>query len=426
MSAYFRSRTTSDAVTTNVILDNGGLKLPIYSPGVDDNAYDGSLRFNSAENVIELSNDGTWTDTALLSMAKAAETFATLEYLNTRIAEIINSSPASLDTLKELATALGNDANYAATTATALGNRLRVDTSTQNLTSSQKTNARTNLGLATVAATGSYADLTGKPTNLSAFTNDSGYVTGSGVRTQLSAGAGVAYNSSTGVISIGQPVGITDSVAFNTVTANEFISTGTGTPTFRSATNIVLAAAGEVIVDSAMSLKQYSSADLDELVVPPGTVAYDSTIGQLRVWDGSTWSQNTPVFSGDYNDLTNRPVPNYTQADVDSTSMPYGTALPATIVSGTITTTGGAVRLHISGNCIVNTGGNPVIQFQRGTSGIGRNMTLTNNGLDLPFASEWIDIVPSGTYMYSVKVVSGSIGNGTTFNDSVLTIIELK
>ena len=37
--------------------------------------------------------------------------------------------------------------------------------------------ARTNLGLATVAASGAYADLTGKPTNVSAFTNDAGYLT---------------------------------------------------------------------------------------------------------------------------------------------------------------------------------------------------------------------------------------------------------
>ena len=130
--------------------------------------------------------------------------------------------------------------------------------------------------------------------------------------------------------------------------------------------------------------------------------------------------------SGSYNDLTNKPTPNYVQADKASTSMPYGTALPATVVSGTITTTGGPVRLHISGNCTVNTGGAPVIQFQRGTTGVGRNMTLTNNGSNLSFASECIDAVPAGTYTYSVKVVSGSIGNGAIFYDPVLTIIELK
>lgn len=37
--------------------------------------------------------------------------------------------------------------------------------------------ARTNLGLATVAASGAYADLTGKPTAVSTFTNDAGYLT---------------------------------------------------------------------------------------------------------------------------------------------------------------------------------------------------------------------------------------------------------
>jgi len=37
--------------------------------------------------------------------------------------------------------------------------------------------ARTNLGLATVASTGAYSDLTGAPTNVSAFTNDAGYLT---------------------------------------------------------------------------------------------------------------------------------------------------------------------------------------------------------------------------------------------------------
>ena len=37
--------------------------------------------------------------------------------------------------------------------------------------------ARTNLGLATIASTGAYSDLSGAPTNVSAFTNDAGYLT---------------------------------------------------------------------------------------------------------------------------------------------------------------------------------------------------------------------------------------------------------
>lgn len=61
-------------------------------------------------------------------------------------AEILGAGvPAALDTLDELAAALADDANYAASTATALANRLRVDTAAQGLTATEKTNGQTNL-----------------------------------------------------------------------------------------------------------------------------------------------------------------------------------------------------------------------------------------------------------------------------------------
>jgi hypothetical protein len=53
--------------------------------------------------------------------------------------------PAALDTLDELAAALGDDSNFATTITTALGNRLRVDTAAQGLDATQKSNARTNI-----------------------------------------------------------------------------------------------------------------------------------------------------------------------------------------------------------------------------------------------------------------------------------------
>lgn len=59
--------------------------------------------------------------------------------------EILNGAPAALDTLEELATALGDDANFAATVTAALGNRVRTDTNAQGLTLVQKGNARTNI-----------------------------------------------------------------------------------------------------------------------------------------------------------------------------------------------------------------------------------------------------------------------------------------
>lgn len=55
--------------------------------------------------------------------------------------------PGALDTLDELAAALGDDANFASTITTGLSNRLRVDVATQGLTTTQQTNGQTNLNV---------------------------------------------------------------------------------------------------------------------------------------------------------------------------------------------------------------------------------------------------------------------------------------
>ena len=78
--------------------------------------------------------------------------YATESYVTTSISNLVASAPATLDTLNELATALGNDPNFATTISTALGNRLRVDISTQGLNSTQQANGRTNLGATTVGS----------------------------------------------------------------------------------------------------------------------------------------------------------------------------------------------------------------------------------------------------------------------------------
>src|SRR6056300_437003 len=106
--------------------------------------------------------------------------YATTSYVDSEVAGIVDTAPEALNTLNELAAALGDDANFATTTSTALGNRLRVDTNAQGLTATQKTNAKTNLGLSTVASTGAYGDLSGLPTiptNNNELTNGAGYIT---------------------------------------------------------------------------------------------------------------------------------------------------------------------------------------------------------------------------------------------------------
>lgn len=78
--------------------------------------------------------------------------------INSEIAAALNAAidgaPGALDTLNELAAAIGDDANFAATVTTALGNRVRVDTAAQGLTGTQQSNARTNIGAVAAADVG--------------------------------------------------------------------------------------------------------------------------------------------------------------------------------------------------------------------------------------------------------------------------------
>ena len=102
-------------------------------------------------------NSSNW-NTAFGWGNHASAGYATTTYVNTQVANLVASAPATLDTLNELATALGNDAAFSTTVTTALGNRLRIDTASQGLNGTQQSNGRTNLGLGSLAVLSSVAN----------------------------------------------------------------------------------------------------------------------------------------------------------------------------------------------------------------------------------------------------------------------------
>ena len=79
--------------------------------------------------------------------------------------DLINGAGAALDTLNELAAALGNDPSFAATIAAEVANRVRYDAA-QTLTSPQQTQARANIGAA------SADDVSGLLTGLGSYDRD--------------------------------------------------------------------------------------------------------------------------------------------------------------------------------------------------------------------------------------------------------------
>lgn len=109
---------------------------------------------------------------------------------------------------------------------------VRYDTASQGLNATQKSNARTNIGAGTSSFSGSYNDLTNKPTiptKTSDITNDSGFITSSDIPTNIS-----AFNNDSGyltsaVTSLGGKSGaLTLGSGLSITAGGEVYATGTG------------------------------------------------------------------------------------------------------------------------------------------------------------------------------------------------------
>lgn len=167
--------TNADAQGAISVVDNGGDGSLTYNAGVitytGPSASEVRAHF-SAGTGISLTNGSIAVDSTI-----ATKTYAD-NAATTAVANVIDAAPSTLDTLNELAAALGDDPNFATTITTSLGNKLN----TADFTST----ADTWLG-------------TKSTTNLTEGTNQ--YFTQARARNSLSAGTGISYNSTTGVIS---------------------------------------------------------------------------------------------------------------------------------------------------------------------------------------------------------------------------------
>ena len=130
-----------------------------------------------SKRLLSISTDST---AATTTMTLGGVGVATEGYVTTQISNLVASAPGTLDTLNELAAALGDDASFSTTVSTALGNRLRIDTNAQGLNSTQKANGRTNLGLGTAStsATTAFATATQGATADAALPKAGGTITG--------------------------------------------------------------------------------------------------------------------------------------------------------------------------------------------------------------------------------------------------------
>jgi hypothetical protein len=102
-----------------------------------------------SKSAYDSNNDGVVNDSDKLGGA-AASLYALKSYVDSAISNLVGGAGTALDQLNEIATALGNDPNFATTIMNALGLRLRFD-APQTLTAPQLVQAFANLGLGTLA-----------------------------------------------------------------------------------------------------------------------------------------------------------------------------------------------------------------------------------------------------------------------------------
>lgn len=111
-------------ITEAGIWENNTLLENKYAKLTDLNGF--ALKAELPSNVSELTNDaGYITNSSLAS-------YATQEYVNTQISNLVNSAPEALNTLDELAAALNDDSNFATTVTNQIAAKLDITTYTSD------------------------------------------------------------------------------------------------------------------------------------------------------------------------------------------------------------------------------------------------------------------------------------------------------
>lgn len=97
--------------------------------------------------------NATWIDDGTTSASSTWSSSKISGEIASAVSDLVGGAGAALDTLKELADALGNDPSFATTIATQIANRVRFD-DVQVLTAPQKAQACENIGAASLVAIG--------------------------------------------------------------------------------------------------------------------------------------------------------------------------------------------------------------------------------------------------------------------------------
>lgn len=175
-------------------------------------------------------------------------------YVDAKVASLVDSAPMVLDTLNELAAALGDDPNFATTMTTALGTKANV----LDLAPVSFSGSYTDLINKPVLFDGQYASLTGKPT-LSVVSATGDYADLINKPALYSNTDGDArYLQLTGGTVTGELVVTSGNLSVDTAKYIRF--QGSGNNNWRMGRNIVTTVAGQVITSNRLQIQTTTNA----------------------------------------------------------------------------------------------------------------------------------------------------------------------
>jgi hypothetical protein len=238
---------------------------------------------------------------------------ANKSYVDDTVAAVIDSAPAALDTLNELAAALGDDANFAGTVTTALATKLPLAGGTMTGAIAMGTSKITGLGNPTSAqdaATKTYVDtadalklnLTGG-TMSGAIAMGTNKITGVGNPTLAQDAATKDYVDDI----LGSATSAATSAAAAATSASNAATSASNAATSATASaNSASAAAASYDAFDDRYLGDKASdptLDNDGNALLTGALYFNTTSDVMKVYDGSAWniaaiSSASPTFTG--------------------------------------------------------------------------------------------------------------------------------
>ena len=107
--------------------------------------------------------------------------------------------------------------------------------------------------------------------------------------------AGLTYNKTTDTLT--GVTGTFTTINATTITADTMQTSGTGVPTFTSASNIILDAANAVVLQrTPLRLGSYDQDGINGLTGQAGDMIYDANAGDVVFYDGSAWKSTGGTF----------------------------------------------------------------------------------------------------------------------------------